>query len=102
MSDLKIEYEISPVALVAGYPAEADRFLLAHLWGSTKLCIRTEHVLNWANILGARGEAFASHAAVCHYWLYEHYSGYDHKHPFDAVPGDAARDARSRHRARRS
>lgn len=67
---VKIEHDISPAALVAGSPAEADRYLCVHLWGNTKPGIHPERVLNWANTLS------------------------------EAMPRDAVNDARNRYRAR--
>ncbi len=74
-------YEQEPLALKCGSAAEADQFLMAHLWGASECLLPPGTVMHWAKLLHGRGDEFASHAAACHYWLYEHYKGYDHNGP---------------------
>jgi hypothetical protein len=81
-----------PTEIVSGGPAEADRFLVAALWSSEPGTVPVEHVRHWADLLRRRGDDFASHAAACQYWLYEHPAGYLR------VPSDL----RSENRARQS
>ncbi len=73
--------EIDPPSLVAGSPPIADQYLVSLLFGEHEATLPVQYVLHWAKILGDRGEDFASHAATCHYWLYEHYRGYRHHTP---------------------
>ncbi|WP_028207332.1 hypothetical protein [Paraburkholderia nodosa] len=69
-------YEIEPRVLVSGSPGEADRFLVAVLFGTRENLIPVEYVLNWMKLFHERGDDFASRAATCQYWLYEHHRGY--------------------------
>ncbi|MCP3711663.1 hypothetical protein M3I54_32730 [Paraburkholderia sp. CNPSo 3274] len=69
-------YETEPPVLVNGSPSEADRFLVAVLFGDHEDSLPVQYVLTWVKLLHARGDDFASHAATCHYWLYEHHCGY--------------------------
>ncbi|WP_234774794.1 hypothetical protein [Paraburkholderia tropica] len=81
-------YEQEPFPLKFGSPAEADRFLVTYLWGDTECQLSPGLVMHWVWLLHGRGEDFASHAAACHYWLYEHYQGYDHKGPLGLCDQD--------------
>lgn len=74
-------YEFEPLALKSGTALDADRFLMTYLWGASERLLPPRIVMRWAALMHERGEDFASHAAACHYWLYEHYQGYDHKGP---------------------
>ncbi|RQM46509.1 hypothetical protein EHZ19_18495 [Paraburkholderia bannensis] len=74
-------YEFEPLALKSGSPLVADRFLMTYLWGASECLLPPGTVMHWAVLLHERGDDFASHAAACHYWLYEHYQGYDHNGP---------------------
>jgi hypothetical protein len=74
-------YEFEPPVLLSGSPREADRYLVAVLFGAHENSVPVRYVLNWVKLLHARGDTFASHAAACHYWLYEHHSGYAHDRP---------------------
>ncbi|MEX3950889.1 hypothetical protein AB4Y40_24415 [Paraburkholderia sp. EG287B] len=62
---------MEPEVLLVGAPAQADHFLLSTLWGPGGTRIPVFQVLGWMEILRDRGVDFASHAAVCQYWLYE-------------------------------
>lgn len=72
---------LAPPVLETGTASEADKFLVATLWGEWENSLSYIFVVNWARILQERGDDFSSHAAACHYWLYEHYSGHDHSGP---------------------
>ncbi|MDE1141119.1 hypothetical protein WCQ02_20100 [Paraburkholderia tropica] len=74
-------FEQEPAALKRGSTTEADQFLVTNLWGASESLLPPHTVMHWAKLLHDRGVDFASHAAACHYWLYEHYRGYDHKKP---------------------
>jgi hypothetical protein len=74
-------YELEPSALIVGTPEEADHFLVSALWGPSEGMLPIGSVMHWARLLHDRGDDFASHAAACHYWLYEHYKGYKHDAP---------------------
>jgi hypothetical protein len=63
--------DIEPLVILTGSPEEADRFLMSALWGDSDTFVSVLGVLGWANVLRERGSDFASHAAACHYWLYE-------------------------------
>jgi hypothetical protein len=63
--------DIEPLVILTGSPEEADRFLMSALWGDCDTFVSVPRVLGWADVLRQRGSDFASHAAACHYWLYE-------------------------------
>ena len=63
--------DVEPLVILAGSPEEADRFLMSALWGDSDPFVSVLGVLGWADVLRGRGSEFASHAAACHYWLYE-------------------------------
>ena len=73
--------EIEPAVLVTGSPRQADLFLPEVLFGAHENSIPVPYVLHWVKLLHARGDDFASHAATCHYWLYEHLRGYTPERP---------------------
>jgi hypothetical protein len=82
----QLDLQPDPFELLEGSPRVADVFLLTSLWNAPSPDLRPETVIAWAKMLHSRGESFASHSAVCHYWLYEHYAGYEHVCP--ALPPD--------------
>jgi hypothetical protein len=63
--------DIEPLVILTGSPEEADRFLMSALWSDSDTFASVVGVLGWADVLRERGSDFASHAAACHYWLYE-------------------------------
>lgn len=69
-------YEFEPSVLLNGSPDEADHYLVAVLFGAHENSVPVQYELSWVKLLHARGDDFASHAATCHYWLYEHHQGY--------------------------
>jgi len=91
--------DLSPEVFLLGTPTEVDRFLASRLSDESGTHPEAHVVVNWIRLLMARGNGFASHAAACHYWLYEHYPGYDHKEvfrPARGTPGALTRDANRR------
>ncbi|WP_069262073.1 hypothetical protein [Paraburkholderia nodosa] len=72
VTDTFLPDSMEPQVLLDGAPAQADYFLLSTLWGPEGTLIPVFQVLGWMEILRHRGADFASHAAVCQYWLYEH------------------------------
>jgi hypothetical protein len=69
-------FVLQPAEVLSVSPEEADRFLVAALWSSAPGTVPVDHVRHWAEVLRGRGDDFASHAAACQYWLYEHPAGY--------------------------
>ncbi|WP_224010828.1 hypothetical protein [Paraburkholderia tropica] len=106
--------DLSPDVFLLGTPKEVDRFLVARLRDESESRPTVRIVINWMRLLKARGDAFASHVVACHYWLYEHKPGYDHRTAFcppgeglgvsPRAVGDGRADARheSRKKNRRS
>ncbi|MEX3921111.1 hypothetical protein AB4Y43_33685 [Paraburkholderia sp. BR10872] len=78
-------YEFEPAVLVSGAPDAADHFLVSVLWGEQEDALPVAYVMNWARLLHERGDDFSSHAAACHYWLFEHYRGDRHQGPAASV-----------------
>ena len=66
-----LTFPLDPEELLTGTPGEADAFLMSALWKSPAGALPAEWVVHWRDLLGERGEDFASHAATCQYWLYE-------------------------------
>jgi hypothetical protein len=77
--------ELDPPDLLCGTPEIADRYLVWALFGESEAYLFAWYVLHWADIVQARGDDFASHAAACHYWLYEHCRGYEYSSPKNAI-----------------
>jgi hypothetical protein len=71
MNDRTINLVEPRAIIVAGTPAEIDRYLVATLWTGEEPAPTIRTVTEWADLLRRRGDDFASHASACHYWLFE-------------------------------